>query len=375
MLMAGLYIHIPYCSSKCYYCAFYSKPTRYSHDYTEALLQELRMRANEACNPIETIYFGGGTPSILPISDLKRIFECIYTHYAVATNAEITLEANPDHLTNNYVLQLRQHTPINRVSVGIQSFADVNLQYLGRKHNAAEAQASVLRLQDAGYSNLSVDLIYGIPTSTPMLWEQDLQQAIAMHIPHISAYSLTIEENTVLEQLIKQGKRQPTDELQSIAHYNMLLARLEEAGYEQYEISNFCQPDCYSRHNRAYWQNKPYIGIGAAAHSYNGEMRSWNVSNTAAYIQAMQQQQPCCETEQLTLADKYNEYVMTSLRTKWGCNLSHISTAFGLQYLNFFQTALQQLNPEWFVEVDGSIVLTSQGKLFADKIAAALFYV
>lgn len=375
MLMAGLYIHIPYCSSKCYYCAFYSKPTRYSHDYTEALLQELRMRADEACNPIETIYFGGGTPSILPISDLQRIFECIYTHYAVATNAEITLEANPDHLTNNYVLQLRQHTPINRVSVGIQSFADINLQYLGRKHNAAEAQASVLRLQDAGYSNLSVDLIYGIPTSTPMLWEQDLQQAIAMHVPHISAYSLTIEENTVLEQLIKQGKRQPTDELQSIAHYNMLLARLGEAGYEQYEISNFCQPDCYSRHNRAYWQNKPYIGIGAAAHSYNGEMRSWNISNTVAYIQAMQQQQPCCETEQLSLADKYNEYVMTSLRTKWGCNLSYITTAFGLQYLNFFQTTRQQLNPEWFVEVDGSIVLTSQGKLFADKIAAALFYV
>ena len=327
--MAGLYIHIPFCKSRCAYCDFYST-TLLAHReaYIEAVGRELKLRRSELKDePIETIYLGGGTPSALEVEDLHRLFGQI----DCTTAAEITLEANPDDLTDVYVQALRD-LPINRISIGIQSFHDSTLSLVGRRHTAQQAIEAVRRCQRSGLTNISIDLIYGMPGESLDDWDHSLQQAIALEVPHISAYHLTYEEDTRLWLMKEQGKVTPIDEEQSIKAFELLRTRLLAAGYEHYEISNFAQPGYHSRHNSSYWKGIPYLGIGPGAHSYDGNSRRWNLSNVTEYIATPEGADVPHEIEQLTTEERYDERIITELRTAQGINLTQLLTDFGPTY-------------------------------------------
>ncbi len=339
-----------------------------------AMLLELGLRKHYLDGEtIETIYFGGGTPSLLERVELDAVFEKIHSLFHVAEGVEITLEANPDDLNPLKISELRR-TPVNRLSIGVQSFSEEDLRWMNRSHNAAQALACLENALAAGFSNLSADLIYGSPLTSDEQWERNLDTLLQLNIPHLSCYCLTVEEKTALARFIKTGKAPPVDEDRAIRHFEHLVNRTLSAGYEHYEISNFALPGCHSRHNSSYWSGAKYLGIGPSAHSFDGVSRQWNVANNARYLHSMASGEACFEKEILTPEQRYNEYVMTSLRTAAGCDLEKIR-AMGAPFEAHFLGNVQVfLANETVVNAEGRhFKLTRQGKLLADGIAAELF--
>jgi len=341
-----------------------------------ALLQEIELRAPYLEEKkIESIYFGGGTPSLLEGDEIAQIIDTIAKHFDIANNAEITLEANPDDLNQAKVKSLR-NTPINRFSIGIQSFFEEDLKWMNRAHNQQEATASIMRVQDAGFENITCDLIYGYPLLTDEKWRHNMQQLIDFAIPHISSYSMTVESKTALDHFIKKGISPAIDSDQAADQMNLLINTLKTAGYEQYEISNFAKNKQYARHNTNYWKGKHYLGIGPSAHSFNGTARSWNISNNAKYISSIHSNQLPLEVEQLSTLDQINECIMTSLRTMWGLDLTELENRFG-QYVknSVLEDAALFIAEKNLVLDDNKLCLTDTGKLMADHIMSALFII
>ena len=377
--MAGIYIHIPFCESRCAYCDFYSTTLlRHREAYIETVCRELQSRLHElAGEQIKTIYFGGGTPSTLTIEELERVFRCIADLKATDDmgNIEITLEANPDDLTEEYVRGLRT-LPINRISMGIQSFHDRTLRLVGRRHTAAEAIGAVRRCQGMGLTNISIDLIYGLPGETLEDWGHSLDQAIALDVPHISAYHLTYEEGTRLWRMKEQGIVTPIDEEQSIAAFNMLRSKLLDAGYQHYEISNFALLDCHSRHNSSYWQGTRYIGIGPGAHSYDGTNRRWNLSDLTNYIATPPGEDVPHEVEHLSTEERYDERIITELRTARGIDLTGLLADFGERYhAHCLRCATPYMNRGQLIHTaDNYLHLTPESIFISDAVMRDLLY-
>lgn len=374
--MAGIYIHIPFCKKACHYCNFhFSTSLKLKNDFITALLKEIKLRKEYVGDEIiETIYFGGGTPSLLSAEELKEILTAIHEQYTIATHAEVTLEANPDDLNEESLQQWKQ-TGINRLSIGVQSFFEEDLRWMNRAHTA---QQSIDNLHLAGkyFDNITIDLIYGTPTLTDEKWQQNVEQALELNIPHLSCYALTVEPGTALAHLIGQHKITDVSTDDQARQFLLLMDWLQQAGYEHYEISNFALPGKRSRHNSSYWQGNPYLGLGPSAHSFNGQSRQWNIANNALYIEAIGNNTVPFEKEELTSTQRLNEYIMTSLRTIEGLNIDLITHQFGKQAA----TQIQQLSKP-FIESgklqwqNNHLVLTKEGKLFADGIAADLFHI
>jgi oxygen-independent coproporphyrinogen-3 oxidase len=374
--MCGIYTHIPFCRRKCHYCNFFSlASTKYKDRFLDALKEEIYLRKDYlGGNQVQSIYLGGGTPSILEVGEVNRILEFIRKYFLLEENTEITLEANPDDI-NPGLLHDYLDIGINRLSIGVQSFFDDDLQYLNRIHSGLRAEESVLQAKNAGFTNISIDLIYAIPTLTLEKWKKNLEKALLLDIPHISAYSLTVEPNTALDLLIRKKKLPSPLEEDFLDHFRILIKMMKENGFEHYEISNFCRERSYSRHNSMYWNGTPYLGLGPSAHSYNGSSRQWNISNIVQYIDQINRNEPFFESEELTEIQKYNEYVMVSLRTMWGCDLDIIKNRFGEKLASNFSTlANNYLDSGEMIEKSGIYYLTDEGKLFADGIASNLFY-
>jgi len=374
--MAGIYIHIPFCRQSCHYCDFhFSTSMKTKDDVLSAMQKEMTGRKSEAEDAvIETIYFGGGTPSILQPDEIMRLLDTITENYIVSPGAEITLEANPDDLDLHKLSALR-NTPVNRFSIGVQSFRDEDLKYMNRAHNAAQADYSIKAAQDKGFENITIDLIYGTPTMPDPAWKENLEKAIGLGVPHISSYALTVEHNTPLFHLIRRKLTTAVDEGQLAEQFHILMQYMEDAGFEQYEISNFSRSGFRSRHNSSYWEGKPYLGFGPSAHSFDGRGRRWNVAGNARYIQALAGNQRFWEEEVLSEKDFYNEYVMTNLRKMEGVSMPFISHRFGSDFLRYFSGELQQLSKEWITVEDDHVRLTREGKLLADRISSMLFFV
>ncbi len=371
--MAGLYLHIPFCKQACHYCNFHFSTSLKNKDaMVAAILQELALQKDYlGGEPLETIYFGGGTPSLLSQRDLDLIFGAIFKLYPVTmAGLEVTLEANPDDLTSLKINELRS-TPINRLSIGVQSFSEADLRSMNRAHNAAEALSCIQIAQQAGFENLTVDLIYGSPTTSHEQWADNLATLFKLKIPHLSCYCLTIEPKTALAHQVKKGIARPVDDEHAARQFEYLMEATERAGYEHYEISNFAQPGWHSQHNSAYWQGKKYLGIGPSAHSFNGHSRQWNVANNAAYIRSLQAGDVPFELETLTPVQRYNEYVMTGLRTIWGCSLLKIKE---LGFEPHFTEGSKTFIADGTMTQNGDVLrLTKAGKFLADGIAAELF--
>lgn len=375
--MSGIYIHIPYCRQKCNYCNFFSLASkRYRDELVPAIGKELELRKDYLPDPtIHSVYFGGGTPSLIEPEEIAQLLETIRSNYQPIQEPEITLEANPDDLTVDRLRQYRE-IGINRLSIGIQSFNQRDLEFLNRVHTVAQSYDCIDFARVAGFNNISIDLIYGIPTLNHYSWESNLMTALKFKIPHISAYALTIEEKTPLSLMIRRGTAPGTDEEAQLRHFDILLDMMNSNGYFHYEISNFCRPTYYSRHNSAYWNGTPYLGAGPSAHSYNGISRQWNVSNLTWYIESIHQNTIPSEEENLTLSQQFNEYVMTSLRTMWGCDLRLIEQKFGKEWLEQIHKDIQNYLKEGLVIIsDKKLYLTRKGKFQADGIAAELFRV
>ncbi|MBK7175205.1 MAG: radical SAM family heme chaperone HemW [Bacteroidales bacterium] len=375
--MSGIYLHIPYCKQKCHYCNFYSVANKmHREEIVPMMMRELKLQKDylEGAS-INTIYFGGGTPSLLSGDEISLLLSGIQELFHVEPNAEITLEANPDDLTPVRIKNLI-HTGINRLSIGIQSFSDQDLVFLNRVHSGKQAKTCIKRAQDAGFTDLSIDLIYGIPTLSSDQWEYNLMTALDFDIPHISAYALTVEDKTPLAVMIRKGKMPDVNDAVQLQHFEMLLDLLNAHGYQHYEISNFCLPGKYARHNTSYWKGIPYLGIGPSAHSFNGESRQWNVSGITPYIQALKGGKLPFEKEVLSQSQKFNEYIMTSLRTIWGCDLSHIEKTFGKEWLQqTIEDASIHIKNESLTLQNDHLTLTKKGKFRADGIAADFFRV
>ena len=375
--MAGIYLHIPFCKTRCIYCDFYSTTrselkTRYVH----ALCHELGMRKEYLKGePIETIYFGGGTPSQLEEADFKRIFETIRENYGMEHCREITLEANPDDLSQEY-LKMLSSLPFNRISMGIQTFDDTTLQLLKRRHNSQTAIEAVRRCREAGFQNISIDLIYGLPGETKGRWENDLRQAIRLDVEHISAYHLTYEEDTPIYNMLRQRQVSEVDEDSSLDFFTLLIEHLQKAGFEHYEISNFCKPGMHSRHNTSYWKGIPYLGCGPSAHSFNTEAREWNLSSLDTYIDSIEKGHRSYETEVLDKVTRYNECVMTSLRTSRGVSLEYIEQAFGTEFRQYCRNmAAPHLKSGKLNIHNDYLSLTRDGIFISDNILSDLMYV
>jgi oxygen-independent coproporphyrinogen-3 oxidase len=375
--MPGLYLHIPFCKQACHYCDFhFSTSLALKSRLVEAIGQELALR-KDYLGPdavLDTIYFGGGTPSLLTAAELDFILEEIHRHFQVAEGAEITLEANPDDLTALKVRELAA-SPINRLSIGLQSFHEPHLRLMNRAHSAVESETAVRLAQDAGFENISVDLIYGVPAPDHSIWEQDMARAFALQVPHLSCYALTIEPGTVFGHQLKKGTfKAPPDEFVA-QQFELLLTQMRTHGYQQYEISNFCQPGRESRHNSAYWRGVPYLGLGPSAHSFNGSSRQYTVANNPQYVAAvLERQQVPATVEILSPTNRANEYLMTSLRTAQGCDLRHLREHLGVDLLGTHAAYLQQLQATGQATIRQEVLqLTDQGKLLADQITLELF--
>lgn len=372
--MPGIYIHIPFCKQACFYCDFhFSTSTKKKSEMIEAIQQELIMRKNEILNePVETIYFGGGTPSLLSVEEINAIIKAIFLHFEVVENPEITLEANPDDLSLSKI-QMLASTKINRLSIGVQSFYEEDLRMMNRAHNAEEA-LQCLQWAKEYFSNISIDLIYGVPEMSDERWQSNIQKALDLNVPHISSYALTVEPNTAFDHFIKKGIMQAPDDDVAQNHFHILVDMLENEGFVHYEISNFGREGWFSKNNTAYWQGKKYLGVGPSAHSFDGQNRSWNVKNNALYIQKIIDGHLPSESETLTRTDLYNEYVMTGLRTIWGVSLLKISYDFGKMYLEYFlKQAKPYLEEHLLFEDDQIIRTTKKGKFLSDGIASDLF--
>ena len=373
--MAGIYIHIPFCKQACHYCDFHFSTSMKKKDaMILALANEIKLRKWEFENQIvETIYFGGGTPSILQIADLRFLIETVYDNYSIIENPEITLEANPDDLNEDRIIELSK-TKINRLSIGIQSFFEDDLKLMNRAHNAEEAK-KCLEMATQYFDTISLDLIYGIPGMTNENWKKNIEMTLSFGIPHISSYALTVEPKTALHKLIQSGAiENPNDEVAQ-EHFSILVEMLEANDFIHYELSNFGKENYFSKNNSSYWLGKKYIGIGPSAHSYNGISRSWNVSNNSLYIKAIQENQLPNEEETLTISDRYNEYIMTGLRTIWGVSLDKIKMDFGITYLDYLMKQVQKfLNDDLVFIEDNILKSTKKGKFLTDGIASDLFY-
>lgn len=374
--MAGIYIHIPFCRQACHYCNFYftTSPTR-RDELVAAILREIELTRDYLEDEvIETIYFGGGTPTILHTDQLKHITAAIYHAHPQIKLQELTIEANPDDLTEVKVAELAglRSLGLNRLSIGVQSFHESDLIYMNRAHNAQEALAAIERVQAAGFQNLTIDLIYGTPTMDDAAWRQNIRQAFAVGIPHISSYALTVEPKTYLDKNIRTGKAVPVDEVQSSRQFDILMEEMTAHGYDQYEISNFALPGHHAIHNTNYWRGKKYLGLGPSAHSYDGSSRRWNVANNNTYIKSIAEGKLPYEIEHLTAAQRANEYIMTSLRTMWGCDLTRPEVS---GYRNEISRTLDEIAPEQYI-LDGNVLrLTQAGRHYADRIASDLFVV
>ena len=334
--MSGIYLHIPFCKQACHYCDFhFSTSTRKKSRLVDMLCWEMILRKSEIPASIETIYFGGGTPSLLSSEELQQIFETLFSNFQVAEDAEITLEANPDDLSEEKIAQLAA-SPVNRLSIGVQSFFEDDLKLMNRAHNETEALES-LQAAKKHFENISIDLIYGIPGLTDEKWKENLKIALELEIPHISSYALTIEADTALEKFIEKGKLQPVEDEQYRRQFDILVQTLTQAGFEHYEFSNYGKTGFHSRNNMAYWLGKPYLGVGPSAHSFDGKQRKWNISNNSLYINSLEMEKIPQETEELSINDRYNEYVMTRLRTKFGVNVLELEQDFGKKYRDYFE--------------------------------------
>ena len=375
--MAGIYIHIPFCKRRCIYCDFFSTTqSEKKAEYVHALVRELKIRKDYLDNEeIETIYLGGGTPSQLSQEELEEIFAHIYKVYKVTPDAEITLEANPDDLTPEYVSMLRG-LPINRISMGIQTFQEETLKLLHRRHTAQQAIEAFKRCREAGFQNISIDLMYGLPGETLETWEQDLQQAIDLHPEHISAYHLIYEEGTTLWNLREQNKVEEAEEELSLTLFKTLIERLTKAGYQHYEISNFCLPGLHSRHNSSYWTGKKYLGCGPSAHSFDGTSRQWNVSSLDKYLEGIRTGQLDFEIEDLDLYTRYNDFVITSIRTCWGMPLSQLRTNYGETLYNYCLRMAKPHIQQGVLEIkEDTLKLTSEGIFISDGIMSDLLWI
>jgi oxygen-independent coproporphyrinogen III oxidase len=372
--MSGIYIHIPFCKQACHYCDFhFSTSMKKKNEMVLAMAKEIQLRKKEFENEkVETIYFGGGTPSVLQISEIRFLIEEVYRNYNVIENPEITLEANPDDLSTATVIALSK-TKINRLSIGIQSFFEDDLQLMNRAHHSAEAK-KCLQVAVQYFENISIDLIYGMPDMSNEKWIQNIETALSFNIPHISSYALTVEPKTALKKMIDTGKISvPKDEV-ALAHFDILVHKLEEKGFIHYELSNFGKENYFSKNNSAYWLGKKYIGIGPSAHSYDGSSRGWNVSNNGLYLKSLEENRLSFETEKLTVTDRYNEYIMTGLRTIWGVSLEKIEKEFGSTYLNYLNQQSSKYIEDHFLFVDENILRTTKkGKFLSDGIASDLF--
>lgn len=395
--MAGIYIHIPFCNSKCAYCGFYSLPSlKLKEQFWEALKAEIVARKDylkqrSHCGPdpqspslleshhtppINTIYFGGGTPSLLSLKEIGELLHLINVHYPVASNAEITLEANPDTLSLDYLKGLRQ-LGVNRLSIGIQSFFDNDLKYLSRRHDSQHARQCIDWAKQAGFSNISIDLIYGLPTSNAEQWNRNLDLFFALDLPHLSAYALTLEPNAILTKQIELGKVPPVNEEDALRDYEILCQRAAENGYLHYEISNFCRRGMHSKHNASYWFGTPYIGFGPSAHSFNGTSRQWNVSSVERYCVRVPEpvEGPFYEKEILSLEQQYDEYVMLRLRTHWGIDLKWMKREMGERFSTFCEQHAQPLVAQGRLsQTREFLYLTDEQMLFADGVAEELFW-
>ncbi len=373
---AGIYLHIPFCKQACVYCNFhFSTSLKYKEDVLQAMLREIEMQREYLQDiPVETVYFGGGTPSLLSADDINRLFDAILKYYKVEELKECTLEANPDDLDKHYLQALRG-TPVSRFSIGVQSFREEDLLYMKRAHNTQQADYAIKAAQDAGFDNLSIDLIYGTPGLTDAAWKQNLAKVKELNIPHFSSYALTVEDKTALQYAIAHKKAAPVDPEQAAGQFEILMEQAAAMGYEHYEISNLALPGRYAVHNTNYWRGHHYLGIGPSAHSFNGTSRRWNVANNALYAKGiLQEHKLMFEEEQLSFTAHLNEYIMTSLRTMWGLDLDKVAREWDSTCATMVEKSSHLFQEKkWLVQNERKLLLTNEGKLFADRIASELF--
>lgn len=376
VVMSGIYIHIPFCKQACHYCDFhFSTNLKHKTAIIDAICDELCFRKTEFKNTtVQTLYFGGGTPSVLEVDEVERIIQTVFDHYLVSSNPEITLEANPDDLTEERLI-LFSKTRINRLSIGVQSFFEEDLKLMNRAHNAKEAHQCIEQAVNY-FPNISIDLIYGIPGMSKDRWRENLYKAIQLNVPHISSYALTVEDNTVLKSLIEKGMVPKVEDEVAQQHFQILLDVMELHSFENYEFSNFGKEGFFSQNNTAYWTGKSYIGIGPSAHSFDGKRRGWNINNNVKYMKAIQSGELPMEIEVLTLVDQYNEYVMTGLRTIYGVSLDKIETNYGGNFKDYLLLQSEVYLKEHLLYLDGdTLLVTRKGKFLSDGIASELFMV
>ncbi|MEM9929907.1 MAG: radical SAM family heme chaperone HemW [Bacteroidota bacterium] len=376
--MSGLYLHIPFCKQACHYCNFhFSTSLRGRAAVVEAIAKEIQLRSGYLPDrTLHSVYFGGGTPSLLQADDIALLFKTIQQEFDLAPDAEITLEANPDDI-NEENLVIWANSSLNRLSIGVQSFAEEDLRLMNRAHNAEEARHCIQLAQQAGFNNLTIDLIYGSPSTTDAIWEENINTALSLNIPHLSCYALTVEPKTALAHQIATGKAPPLSEDQAATQFEYLMQRLQQASLIHYEINSFARTGYFARHNSSYWQQQPYLGVGPSAHSFDGVSRQWNIANNALYVKAIDQYNGAgtpsllYEREVLSPEDRYNEYVMTGLRTIWGVSLDRLEEPFRS---HFQQKSKQFIDKQLMHFKNKKYVLNPSGRLLADGIASELFY-
>ena len=375
--MAGIYLHIPFCKQACSYCNFhFSTLIIHINDVLKAMLHEIELQHNffPTSTKIETIYFGGGTPSLLSVDEINTFTDKINSLFDVVEHVEITLEANPDDLTNDYLVQLKNKTSINRLSIGVQSFLEEDLLYMNRAHNAQEAIECIRLAKQHGFHNLSVDLIYGTPSLTDEQWQKNLDVLVDLDIAHVSCYALTVEEKTALHHSIKTKKISAPNDEKTARQFSILMDKMQQHHYNHYEISNFCKEPHFAKHNTNYWKGISYLGIGPSAHSFDGVKRYWNIANNAIYTKKILNNEFANESEVLSKTDSYNEYVMTSIRTVFGVDLSKIKQDFGDDFQHHFLFEVSPfIDNKWIVNTNEIFTLTNSGKLFCDYITTHLF--
>ncbi len=373
--MAGIYIHIPFCKQACHYCDFHFSTTlKHKDAMIEALLRELKIRKDYLSSEnIETIYFGGGTPSLLEPKELERIIHQIQDDFHIINHPEITLEANPDDLNSDYINAIHQ-LGINRLSIGVQSFLNKDLEWMNRAHNSNQAIDSIKRSQDIGIDNISIDLIYGTPSLSNKEWKENIHKAFELEIRHISSYALTVEQGTALGIWVSKGKVKALDDEQAAEQFEILMEEMSRNNFLHYEISNFCKDGYHSRHNSSYWEGKKYLGIGPSAHSFNKTTRQWNVANNHQYIDQLFKDELPATTEVLSIEDRINEYLMISLRTSKGISFEYFENEFGSQYFTELKNNFKSFLNNNLLEIENNYCKTTKsGKLMADKIASDLF--
>ncbi len=375
--MAGIYIHVPFCKTRCIYCDFYTRTDMSSkHNYVSALCREIELRKDYIGDEIiETIYFGGGTPSQLTKDDFEQIFASIFRNFKVSENAEITMEANPDDLNDKYLQMIREF-PFNRLSIGIQSFDDSELLFLKRRHSSQKAKEAVKSAKSVGFNNISIDLMYGLPNQTLDIWNKNLNEALALDIQHISSYHLIYEQGTRLYRLFKLGDVKPVDEDLSVEMFSTMIDRLSSAGFEHYEISNFAKNKLYSKHNSSYWLGNKYLGLGPAAHSFDGQNRAWNIPSISKYVEGINLEKLPLEMEYLDENTRYNDFILTGMRTMWGVNLTELDRLFGRQRKEYCLKSVRKYVNQGFVnQSDDKLKLTREGIFISDGIMSDLMWV